>query len=151
MATILFLLVAGALLLLLEPLFPHLVAATLGLICWTSAIVLTYAWYGSTAGNWTLSAALASALAGTWWYLERLPRSRMGRSIQSGQASPTETAAPSHLLNHSGTALTPLRPGGTAEIAGERVDVVTSGEPLERGQKITVVRVDGSRVLVRAL
>jgi membrane-bound ClpP family serine protease len=37
-----------------------------------------------------------------------------------------------------------------AEIAGERVDVVTAGEALERNAALTVVAVEGSRILVRA-
>ena len=37
------------------------------------------------------------------------------------------------LLGQSGTALTNLRPSGTATIAGRRVDVVTEGGMIERG------------------
>ena len=48
-------------------------------------------------------------------------------------------------------ALTTLRPSGTAEIGSERIDVVTSGEYIERGQAIEVVEVKGARVRVRAV
>lgn len=47
-----------------------------------------------------------------------------------------------------GIALTPLRPSGTVEIAGERVDVVTSGEFISSGKQVKVVKVEGTRVVV---
>lgn len=150
MAAILFLLVAGALLLLLEPIFPHFVAAAAGLICWAAAVVLTYSRFGAQSGHWTLVVVLAAALAGTWWYLQRMPASGIGRLVRSEQVTPTETAAKLHLLHATGTALTPLLPGGVAEICGERVDVVSSGEPIEKGRAVSVVSVEGSRILVRA-
>jgi len=151
MTAIVFLLVAGALLMLLEPVFPHFVAGVVGLACWGGAVALTYVRYGVLAGHWTLVAALAVAIAGVWWYLHRLPETRIGQLVGSDRVTPAETASKAHLLNRAGVTLTPLRPGGMAEISGERVDVVTSGEPVERGQSITVVGVEGARVLVRAV
>jgi membrane-bound ClpP family serine protease len=50
-----------------------------------------------------------------------------------------------------GFALTPLRPAGTAEVAGERLDVVTGGEFIEPGSRVMVVRVEGTRVVVKQL
>ena len=151
METIAFLLVAGAVLMLLEPVFPHLIAGSIGLCCWAIGVVLIYSRYGFAAGNWSSVAVLTVALAGTWWYLKRLPDTRVGRSIQSDHVTPTETAAKAYLLDSDGFALTPLRPGGLAQFGPERVDVLTSGEPLEKGQRVRVVSVVGSRVLVRAI
>jgi len=51
----------------------------------------------------------------------------------------------------TGRALTPLRPAGTAEVFGQRLDVVTEGEYIPAGTAIEVVRVEGARVVVRAL
>jgi membrane-bound serine protease (ClpP class) len=50
-----------------------------------------------------------------------------------------------------GTALTDLRPSGVADIEGERVDVVSNGEFITLGTKLEVVKVEGRRVLVKAL
>lgn len=63
------------------------------------------------------------------------------------------TSAVSHTewLGRTGVALTTLRPAGTAEIGEERIDVVTSGEYIEKGQAIEVVEVNGARVRVRAV
>jgi len=54
-------------------------------------------------------------------------------------------------VHQTGTALTILRPSGTAEINGRRVDVVTEGDWLEVGAPVTVIAVEGLRVVVRAL
>lgn len=53
------------------------------------------------------------------------------------------------LVGREGKAVTVLRPAGTAQIGSERVDVVCEGEFLPAGTKVAVVRVDGTRVLVR--
>lgn len=59
-------------------------------------------------------------------------------------------AVRSDLIGKSGTALTDLRPSGTAVVDGERVDVVTEGEFVKAGATVTVIRSEGYRHLVRA-
>ena len=54
-------------------------------------------------------------------------------------------------LGKSGTALTPLRPSGTARIANNRVDVVTVGDFIARDSTVKVVNVEGSKVFVEAV
>lgn len=53
------------------------------------------------------------------------------------------------LLGERGVALSPLRPAGTAEIGGRRVDVMTEGSFVPAGEPVEVVSVRGSRVVVR--
>ena len=48
-----------------------------------------------------------------------------------------------------GVALTPLRPAGTAEIDGDRIDVVTEGDFINKGDRVLVYKVEGLRVLVK--
>ena len=54
-------------------------------------------------------------------------------------------------LGQSGTALTPLRPSGTARIADKRVDVVTAGDFIPQSSSIKVIEVEGSKVFVEAI
>lgn len=54
-------------------------------------------------------------------------------------------------LGQSGTALTPLRPAGTARIANKRVDVVTAGDFIPQNSNIKVIEVEGSKVFVEAV
>lgn len=53
------------------------------------------------------------------------------------------------LIGRSGRALTALRPSGSVEIDGERIDVVTEGEFIDSGSAVSVVSVDGGRVVVK--
>ena len=55
------------------------------------------------------------------------------------------------LLDKEGVTLTPLRPSGTVEIEGERIDVVTSGQFIAQHKPIKVIKVEGTRVIVREI
>ncbi len=54
-----------------------------------------------------------------------------------------------HLAGKTGVAITVLRPSGTAQIEGRRIDVVSEGGFIPAGEKIIVDRVEGVRVIVR--
>jgi membrane-bound ClpP family serine protease len=53
------------------------------------------------------------------------------------------------LLGSEGIALTVLRPSGTAVINNERIDVVSEGGFIEQNSRITVIKVEGVRIVVR--
>jgi membrane-bound ClpP family serine protease len=55
------------------------------------------------------------------------------------------------LLGKEGTALTILRPAGTVIINNERVDVVSEGGFIEQNALVTVIKVEGARIVVREL
>lgn len=52
-------------------------------------------------------------------------------------------------IGKQGIALSQLRPAGTADFSGERLDVVTEGGFISNGSKIVVMAVEGTRVIVR--
>lgn len=52
-------------------------------------------------------------------------------------------------MDQTGRTLTPLRPAGAAEFAGQRVDVVTEGDFIPAQTIVRVVLVEGTRVVVR--
>lgn len=62
----------------------------------------------------------------------------------NGYVAPPERG---DLLGREGKTLTPLRPAGTADVAGRRVDVVTEGEFIEAGAWVRIVKVEGPRVV----
>lgn len=55
----------------------------------------------------------------------------------------------SGLIGQKGVSITPLRPAGTALIAGERVDVVTEGGFVGANLPVAVVKVEGGRIIVK--
>jgi len=55
-------------------------------------------------------------------------------------------------VGQEGRALTNLRPAGTGELAdGTRIDVVSSGEYIERESRIKIIKVEGNRVIVKKI
>nr|WP_191562616.1 nodulation protein NfeD [Metabacillus idriensis] len=55
------------------------------------------------------------------------------------------------LIGKTGIALTSMRPSGTALIDDERIDAVTEGTYIKKDQKVKIVKVEGSRVVVREI
>ena len=79
------------------------------------------------------------------------PRSRLARGLVLETAiaeTGTDASHLSPLLNQQGVALTDLRPAGTAELNGHKVDVVTQGGFVAQGSAIQVIQVQGNRVVV---
>ncbi|WIV10670.1 NfeD family protein [Proteiniborus sp. MB09-C3] len=52
-------------------------------------------------------------------------------------------------LNKTGTALTILRPSGTVDFDGVKLDVVSEGDFIQRGTEVKVIRVEGRKIVVR--
>ncbi len=52
------------------------------------------------------------------------------------------------LVGRTGEAATTLKPTGTIELDGDRIDVVTEGEFVEQGARVRVLYVEGNRVVV---
>jgi len=52
-------------------------------------------------------------------------------------------------LGRTGISLTQLRPAGTADFDGEHLDVVTEGGFIGPGNRIRVISVEGTRIIVR--
>ncbi|OZB91899.1 nodulation protein NfeD [Paenibacillus sp. XY044] len=59
------------------------------------------------------------------------------------------TIAKEDLLGKAGVSVTPLRPAGTVNVEGERIDVVTDGEFVPAGTPVKVVHVEGARIVVK--
>lgn len=55
------------------------------------------------------------------------------------------------LIGKKGQTVTPLRPAGTVLIEAERLDVVSEGSFIEVGKLVEVIKVEGSRIVVRQI
>jgi membrane-bound serine protease (ClpP class) len=58
------------------------------------------------------------------------------------------TADTTPLTGREGIAVTILRPAGTGEFDGQRLDVVSEGAFIDRGVKIRIIRTEGRRIVV---
>ena len=145
------LLVAGAVLMLLETILPGLIAGILGLICLIGGVIQAYVVFGAEIGNYVLAGVILALLFGGFLWVKYLPTSRAGRVFASKSIGGNINAERPELLHQSGTTVTTLRPCGTALISGRRVDVVTEGSFIEPQTAVRVVAIEGMRVVVRAL
>ncbi|HHY82616.1 MAG TPA: hypothetical protein GX505_08045 [Clostridiales bacterium] len=75
-----------------------------------------------------------------------LLKARTGR--EEGYVSSSHT---SDLIGLKGVAVTILRPAGTGDFQGRKLDVVTDGEFLPKGTPIVITKVEGFRIVVEKL
>jgi membrane-bound serine protease (ClpP class) len=150
-ALIVALFVVGFLLIAAEVFLPGLIVGTIGLLCLVASVVLVFVEYGTVPG--LIAALVVGALTATGFlvWLNIFPRTFVGRGLmlRTRQGTGERAGENRTLVGETGEALTPLRPSGTARLAGKRVDVTAVGEFLEAGAAIVVVAADGMRVAVR--
>ena len=121
----------------------------LGLGSIVGGIVLAYIRYGTGVGAAFLIGTVVITPAVIALYFKLFPRSFVGRwLILRGEERPEESLY-TELAGKTGSALTSLRPSGTALIGGIKHSVVTAGEYIERGEQIMVSKVEGNRIVVR--
>jgi len=102
--------------------------------------------YGSTGAAVTLVGSAVLAVIVIRIALRSRSMSRVGLDFtEHGHKSSDDYSA---LVGVTGTALTDLRPAGTAVINDRRCDVVTDGVYIAKDTQIRVVKVEGVRVIV---
>lgn len=85
------------------------------------------------------------------------PNTPMGRRILLDLPSSAEVLPNSplkqqlrELIDKFGVAKSKMLPSGAIEIDGQTIDALSEGAPIERGQRVKVIDVRGTRVIVRA-
>ncbi|WP_298829840.1 NfeD family protein [uncultured Piscinibacter sp.] len=136
------------------------IAGALGITALLAALVLSMTGTGDTAAviaqaAWRVVIALLVALGVGIALLRAMPRMPFARrlvlasDLGTGPAHGSAPLSDQRWLGKQGRAASALRPAGIADIDGERVDVVSDGELVERGATIQVTHVDGNRIVVR--
>ena len=100
-----------------------------------------------------LSIALVGGVIALYWMIKGMLRSKAWQKISLKTRQPQADGYSGSLgledhVGKSGLATTMLRPAGTAIVEGARLDVVTSGDFIEKDTEIIIVRVDGNRIVV---
>ena len=85
------------------------------------------------------------------------PKTRFGKSVtltpperQQGDAIP-DTSELKELLGKVGIVLTPLRPVGMCDFAGQRVECVAESGYVEKDKKVKVINVESTQLTVRTI
>jgi membrane-bound serine protease (ClpP class) len=72
-------------------------------------------------------------------------------SLESNSKNYFSSSSKKDYLDQEAETLSKLRPAGTIEIDGKRVDAVSEGAFIEKGKKVKVISVSGSRIVVREI
>ncbi len=153
----LLLFVGGIALIMLESHFlpTHGLATLGGVVCMAVGLFLAL---GGTSGNALLPASMSMvvSLVAMAAFFAYLPKSRIWRILGSGSQQKATAGYVSSddytgYLGSRGVAISVLRPSGTAEIEGARLNVVTEGGFVPEGTPIEVTHVQGNRIVVRSL
>lgn len=106
---------------------------------------------------WRVTIALMLTVVGMFVALKYLPRTRAGRGLVLEAATTAEAGFVSVIeegpveVGQLGNAASDLRPAGIANLGDHRVDVVTEGDYVRAGSALKVVKVEGARIVVRAV
>lgn len=123
-----------------------------GMLGMAVGIVIAFVEFGVLGGLLVLVGSIAAAAgllyvlweSGAW---DRLILTDSLRRDADADRAADETRA--RIVGQAGTAVTPLRPSGVAEIAGERLEVTTEGAFVAAGSRLRVVAIDRRRTIVR--
>ena len=148
------LIVAGFLLIMVEVyVIPGFnVVGILGFLLIIFAIGWVYIEQGAVGGSIALGASAATGGFVLWvlWRSKAWQRFILdAKIVRDKSVEETEEELRQRYLNQSGLALTPLRPIGTAEIDGERIEVTTEGEFVAAGSVVRVVAMTRRTYVVR--
>ena len=122
-----------------------------GLVLIGVGVVLTSAHFGLTAAVAVLLVVVA-VLAVLITFLLRqasnggMKRSRLFLNQKEELHDKTDMQI---LVSKKGETLSVLRPAGIGDFDGVRLNVVTEGGFIDKGQPVEIVRVEGSRIVVR--
>ena len=85
--------------------------------------------------------------------VRKLGSSRFWQKISLNNSSENYFSSTSKkdYLDQKGITLSKLRPAGTIKLNGERVDAVSEGGFIDKGKKVKIVSVSGSRIVVREI
>jgi membrane-bound serine protease (ClpP class) len=117
-------------------------------------------WQSLSSGALSLSAGVLGFLVLAWLVSRFLPRARFmsglvlapgtsgGGGSQVSMTAPPQRTEPIQ-VGQVGEVVSRLRPAGKARFADARVDVVATGEFLDRGTRVEIMAINGNRVVVK--
>ncbi|WOV85510.1 nodulation protein NfeD [Sporosarcina jeotgali] len=152
-AILLFLLGAG--LIVAELFLPHGIAGIAGAVAVTGSIIMA----GANPAYMALSVLIAIVIAITGMVVIMKffgKKLHLLNKMILMDATDTESGYVSNVnridwLGKTAVTLTPLRPAGAIVLDGERIDVVSEGNYIDKGKHVKIVKVEGSRTVVREL
>ncbi len=154
------LLIGGGLLLLLSDLFFYSgLVAILGLVLIIIGVSLPFYFGDTSTGIATLVGVFVVVPSAVYGLLQFTARTASGRGLilhtgpedDATVANMPVIAELEQLRGQIGRAVSPLRPSGTVEFDGRRIDVLTEGLMVAQGTWVRCIDVKAGRVIVRPI
>ena len=122
-----------------------------GIVLVGAGVVMVGMHFGSLTAVGTLLVIIAVLAVLISWVLRQASRGgkRSDLFLQERDELHTQQEDMKVLVGKAGTTTSVLRPAGIGDFDGVRLNVVTEGGFIEKGQPIEIVRVDGSRIVVK--
>jgi membrane-bound serine protease (ClpP class) len=145
-------LVIGLMLLATEVFVPGGILGVFGGLALLVSVVAGFFAFGARGG--LMAGVLLIVFGGLFFglWIRVFPRTPMGKALtlrKDGHEFKDVNAGPGITTGLQGTAHTDLRPAGLAMLNGQRTDVVAESGYISAGTAISVVRVEGHRIVVR--
>ncbi len=145
-------LITGVALLVLEVFMPGFgFPGVSGLILLTAGIVITWNTYGAVAGLAVTLIALALAGIAISVSIKSAATGKLSKSalVLNQVTQPVDHEDSEALVGKEGVTVTVLNPVGIAEFDGVRLNVVSECTYMEKGARVQVQRVEGTKIIVR--
>jgi membrane-bound serine protease (ClpP class) len=127
-----------------ESVMPGVIMGLLGTAALIASIVLGFRHHWAMGAGQVLLAVVVGPLA-VYTGIRRLT---LKSTLEGGVSFAQDYG---RYVGLEGESQTELRPAGIVEIEGRKVDVVTAGELVEKGKRVRVTKVEGNRIVVRAI
>jgi membrane-bound serine protease (ClpP class) len=151
---VLVLCVVGLGLIACETLLPGGILGFLGFLALGTGVGVSFIYNGLWPGLITLVSVLLLGLAVVMFMFKKLPDMKMSKGLCLDSTLGEKEKLESTLgvkVGDVGVTLHLLRPSGKVDFSGVRVDVVSSGAPIEAETQVQIVTIEGARVVVEAL
>lgn len=146
---------AGVILLIVEAFMPGFgVPGISGIILLLAGVAMTWYEYGAMVGLGSTVAVLALVGVAISVSLKSASSGRLSKSdliLNDTETPPSENADMQLLVGKEGVVKNTLRPVGTAEFDCGKLHVTSDGEYVSEGQKVRIVRVEGTQIFVNKI
>lgn len=132
------------------------IAGIIGLILLLSAIVFAFLKLSLNMALVATGSAILGSVLLLLWLFYIFPKTNLGKKFvlqgtSSAEEGYTAVRDLSRYVGKEGVAVSMLRPSGVAKIDGDRMDVITDCEYLEKGTRIKVIKAKAGRIIVASI
>ena len=126
------------------------VVGLLGLIFTVTGIVISYSHFGSDIGLYIMITTAVTSLAAVWYSFRSGAWSRFSLK-SSSNSKVNEGMIQDFNIGDEGITISTLRPIGKATFNDKTMEVKTSGDYVETGQKVKIIHIELNQITVQPI